>query len=152
MQVSSQSTAALGAFCRPMKVAYPVRPVNKSLELCLGYLREHWNKIAMALIAGLLAGFFAGAVNSREFLAMGDVVYAAGLVPTPSGSAAWAVKRASEAARPSAAEQAAIEEASRLRAENQQLQALVNELQNEHAPAHARKGHARHRRRSGSHA
>jgi hypothetical protein len=153
MQVSSQSAAALGPFCRPMKVAYPARAVDESMIsgarlLCMRYLREHWTKIAVALIGGLLAGFLAGAVNSRESMAIGQVVYAAGVTPGQASAVTAAVVSASGMAKPSATEQAALEEVSRLRAENQQLQARVDELQNERA---GRK-HPHHRRRSGGRA
>lgn len=158
MQVSSQSTATLGLFCRPMKVAYPASQVHSCSDFCARYLREHWTKIAVAVIAGALAGFFAGAVSSREYLAMNQVVYAAGTATNASATAQRqdALAQRNQAARSQTqqteAEQATEQEMSRLRAENQQLQALVDELQKERPAAHGRRIKAHHRRRTGTHA
>ena len=78
MQVSSPSTATLGSFCRPMKVLYPAPAASSGVSVCARYLREHWTKIAVATVAGVLAGFLAGAVSSREYMPLTQVVYAAG--------------------------------------------------------------------------
>jgi uncharacterized protein YlxW (UPF0749 family) len=73
-------------------------------------------------------------------------VYAAGTTSGQNSPASAAIASSSVAGQPSAAEEAAIQEVSRLRAENQQLQARVDELQNERAGSYGRK-HPRHRRR-----
>jgi hypothetical protein len=147
MQVSSQSAAALDSFCRPMRVAYPAPAVRSGARWCERYLREHWNKIAVALMGGVLAGFLAGAVNSREYVAVTQVVYAAGVNGNRNNPALVGAQQQDAAAQRIAAGQAAFEEVSRLRAENQQLQSLVDELQNERA---SRK-HTHHRRHNSAH-
>ncbi len=146
MQVSSQPMATLGSFCRPMKVVYPASAVRGRAGVCGPYLREHWTKIAVAIIGGVLAGFFAGVVSSREYLPLAQVVYAAGAPATRVTNTASLQPPSAEAQR----DQAAVQEVSRLRAENQQLQALVVELQKERPAAHSRKARAHHRRHSSS--
>jgi hypothetical protein len=144
MQVSSPSAATLGSFCRPMKVLYPAPVVRSGASVCVRYFGEHWTKIAIAIVGGVLAGFLAGAVSSREYMPLNQVVYAAGAVPSAEAPMITA------ALRQSPGEQAALQEMSRLRAENQQLQALVDELQKERPAVHSRKGKAHHHRRSGA--
>lgn len=147
MQVSGQSTATLGPSCRPMKVLYSAPAVPSYVSVCVCYLSEHWTKIAVAAIAGLLAGFFAGAVSSREYTPLTQVVYAAGVAT--NRTAPTVLEKT--AAQSNVAEQATLQEVSRLKAENQQLQALVDELQKELPATHSRKVRAHHRRRSGAH-
>jgi hypothetical protein len=157
MQVSSQSTATLGLFCRPMKVAYPAPAVRSWAGVCVRYLRKHWTKIAVAVTGGVLAGFFAGAVSSRESLELNQVVYAAGTATNTNASALGTVQHQTAPAEQNQAqrnqsEQATQQEMSRLKAENQQLQALVDELQKERPAAHNRRVKTHHRRRSAAHA
>src|ERR1700685_3649447 len=78
MQASSQYAAAINPFSRPIRVTYSAPAVRSGAGVCVRYLREHWTKISVAVIGGLLAGFFAGAVSSREYMPMTHVVYAAG--------------------------------------------------------------------------
>jgi len=147
MQVGSQSMATLRPFCHPMKVVYSAPAVPNYVSVCVSYLSEHWTKIAVAVIGGLLAGFFAGAVSSREYTALSQVVYAAGVTTNQTAPAVLE----NTAAQSNAAEQATLQEVSRLKAENQQLQALVDELQKERPAPHSRRARA-HRRRRGAHA
>jgi len=90
------------------------------------YLRQHWNKIAIAAASGVLAGFLAAAVSSRENPPLTQVVYAAGATTQPA---------------------LASQEVSQLRAENEHLQALIDQLQKAHPAARAHKAKV-HRRRS----
>lgn len=131
MQVSGQFATTADSFCRPIRVAYPAPAVRSGARWCERYLRAHWNKIAVALIGGVLAGFLAGAVNSREYFSVNQVVYAAGVSANPRNPALARAQQQNAPAQRSAGEQAALAEVSRLRAENQQLQSLVDELQNE---------------------
>jgi hypothetical protein len=149
MQVSSPSAAILGSFRRPTKVFYPAPAVRSGASVCARYFRQHWTKIAVAMFGGVLAGFLAGAVSSREYV-LDQVVYAAGAMSTPGVPMLAAPQQRAEAPR-NPGEQATLQEMSRLRAENQQLQALVDELQKERPAVHSRKGKAHHRRRSGAH-
>lgn len=147
MQVSSQYAAALGPFSRPTRVVYPTAAVRTEMSVCARYLREHWRKITVAVMTGVLAGFFAGAVSSREYRGLTQVVYAAGVARNQTPPVAT-VQQQSALAQQSAAAQATAHDVSRLRAENQQLQALVDELQKGRAPAHTRRVRAHHRRRN----
>lgn len=147
MQVSVQPAANLDSFCRLIRVAHRAPAARNGARLWERYLRAHWNKIAVALIGGVLAGFVAGAVNSREYFAVTQVVYAAGVNAKPGNPALAGVEEQNAAAQRNASEDAALAEVSRLRAENQQLQSLVDELQNERA---SRK-HTHHRRHSSAH-
>ncbi|HEX3685868.1 MAG TPA: hypothetical protein VHU83_25280 [Bryobacteraceae bacterium] len=155
MQLSSQSTATLGLFCRPMKVAYPAPAVRSCAGVCARYLRAHWPKIAVAVIGGALAGFFAGAVSSRQTLELNQVVYAAGTATNAStlGTAQLQTAPAGQTqAEQNEVQQATQQEVSRLKAENHQLQALVDELQKERPAAHNRRVKTHHHRRSPAHA
>jgi hypothetical protein len=150
MQVSSQSTATFDAFCRPMKIVYPAPTVRSCADVCVCYLKQHWTKLAVSIIGGVLAGFFAGAVSSREYLPLNQVVYAAGTARNANAPATAPLQKVPAERNP--AEQATEQEVSRLRAENQQLQALVDELQKDRPAAHSRRAKTHHRRRAGAHA
>lgn len=138
MQVSGQYSAALSPFSRPIRIAYPDSAVRGGVGICARYLRQHWNKIAVAIGAGVLAGFLAGAVSSRENPALSQVVYAA-------GPAKQAVP---EAAQVQNTMIQPMQEVSRLRAENQQLQALVEELQKGQPAVRGHRAKAHHKRRA----
>jgi hypothetical protein len=144
MQVSSQLTAALSPMSRPFRVAYPVAAVRGGAGLCRRFWREHWKKIVVAVIAGALAGFFAGAVSSREYMTPSPVVYAAGVATNRAETPA----QEDSAAPGAAVQQAAAQEMTRLKAENQQLQALVDELQKELPASHGRRAKTHHRKRT----
>jgi hypothetical protein len=145
MQVTSYNAAALGSFSKPIRIAYPVPAVRKAFAVSARYMKEHWIKITLAVLGGLIAGFFAGAASSREYTALNQVVYAANLPPAQSSPAV------SPAPSPSAANQAVAQEISRLRAENQQLQSLVEQLRKGSPATHSRRAKARHRRHASSH-
>ena len=139
MQVSSQLMAAYGPLPRPIRVAYGSEgAVSKAAPGVAGafeqYVKEHWKKVAVAVGSGLLAGFLAGAVTSREYLDPTRVVYAATPQVAPGNSLPG---------------QTALDELARLRVENRQLRALVDDLQKGRPASHGR--HLRPRRRSGAH-
>jgi hypothetical protein len=140
MQVTSYSAAALGSFPKPIRISHPIPVAPKAFAVSARYMKEHWMKITVAVLAGLVAGFFAGALSSREHTAFNQVVYAANLPSTHTSAPA------SSAASPSAADPAVAQEMSRLRAENQQLQSLVEQLRKSSPSAHLRRAKARHRR------
>lgn len=147
MQVGSQSAAALGPFARPIKIAYPTMAVHGGARTFARYLKQHWTKITIAALGGVLAGFFAGALSSREFSAPGQVVYAAGTA-TAHNATVVATTHRDPSVEQFAGAQASLQEVSRLRMENQQLQALVDELQKERPQSHSRKYKAHRRRHS----
>jgi len=150
MQVSSQSTAALGPFSRPIKIAYPTPAARGGARMLPQYLKEHWTKIMIAVMGGVLSGFFAGALSSRESATLGQVVYAAGVTGNPSATRIPATQQPKAEPASSTGEPANMQEVSRLRQENQQLQALVDELQKER-PSPSRHMKARHRRHTSVH-
>lgn len=152
MQVSGQSMATFDAFCRPMKVVYPAPAVRSCADVCVRYLREHWTKIAVSIIGGVLAGFFAGAVSSREYLPLDQVVHAAGTTLNANAPTLATAPPQNAPAERNQTIQATQQEVSRLQAENQQLQALVDELQKERPAVHTRRVKTHHRRRAGMHA
>lgn len=137
--MSSQYATALSSLHRPIRVAYPVRTANGA-ALCVRYLKKHWKKITVAAAGGVFAGFLTGAVSSRVAVPLSQVVYAA-TARTPAPQAALDV---------STVNQQAMAEVSRLRAENQQLQAMLDDLR-KHSPR-SRTHHARVRRRARGHA
>jgi hypothetical protein len=109
----------------------------------------------VAVIGGALAGFFAGAVSSRQTLELNQVVYAAGTATNAStlGTAQLQTAPAGQTqAEQNEVQQATQQEVSRLKAENHQLQALVDELQKERPAAHNRRVKTHHHRRSPAHA
>lgn len=140
--VASYYAAALHSFSRPFKVAYPTRREKKT-ALWLEYAKAHWSKITLATTIGMLAGFIAGVVSSRAGLLVPHVVYAATATPAPNVPIL-------KPAPPSAANQVAQDEVTRLRAQNEQLETMVAELKKATPPTRRAKAH--HRRRTRAHA
>jgi hypothetical protein len=139
--MSSQATALNGLY-RPIRVAYPIRTENRA-AVCMRFVKAHWKKITVAIAAGVFAGFLAGAVGSKEAISLARVVYAA--TPTTRASPSVHGSAAVPASRVvSAGNQDTVAEVSRLRAQNQELQALVQELRKQ--PQHVRTHRARARR------
>ena len=141
--MASYYAAALHSFSRPFRVAYPRREA-KGATLWLGYVKAHWTKIAVAAGLGMLVGFVAGVVSSHFGLLSTPVVYAA---PSPARNFAALKPQA-----PTAANQIAQDELTRLRTQNEHLEAMLAEFQKTPPPAHARRAKARHRRRARAHA
>jgi hypothetical protein len=142
--VASYYAADLQSFSRPFKVVYPTRPEHRS-ALWVAYVRAHWTKIALAAAVGMLFGFIAGVVSSRAGALFTPVVYAAASAPGPASVA-------SKPSAPTAAHQAAQDELTRLRAQNEQLASMVAELKKNAPAAHGRRAVSHHRRHTRAHA
>ena len=133
--MAAYCTTALDVLYRPIRVAYPGRSENRS-AVFVRYAKTHWKKIGMAVLSGMFAGFLAGAVSSRTNAPLDRVVYAA---HPPSLLAAAVPVRAASPDN--------TKELSRLRAQNQELQVLVDTLRLHPAATHVRRAKAhRHRR------
>lgn len=140
--MAAYCTTALHTLYRPIRVAYPGRSENR-IAACVRYAKAHWTKIGVAVLSGVFAGFLTGAVTSRTEAPPDRALYAA-TEPAHLGTKALAapVKLASPDN---------TRELSRLRAENQELQALVETLRQHPAStrAHRAKGHRRRHGRAG---
>jgi hypothetical protein len=95
----------------------------------------------LAAAVGVFAGFIAGVVTSRAGLLFTQVVYAAAPVPAPNIAAL-------KPTAPSAANQLAQDELTRLRVQNEHLENMLAELQKTAPPAHTRRARSHHRRRA----
>jgi hypothetical protein len=142
--VSSQYSAAWSPLSRPIRIAYPATALQGGAGTHKEYVRQHWSKITIAVVAGILAGFLAGAVSSRENPPLTQVVYAAGV--TTSGTARSSLAEPWQGAP--ATTQASAQEVSQLRAENEHLQALVDQLQKAHPATRSYRAKSHRRRRA----
>ena len=138
--MASYYAAALHSFSRPFKIVYPTRQ-EKRAALWPDYVKAHWTKITLAAAIGMLFGFIAGVVSSRAGALFTPVVYAAASAPTQSIPA-------TKPAAPTASSQAAQDELTRLRAQNEQLASMLAQLKKNAPPTHARRAMAHHRRRN----
>ncbi len=138
--MAAYCTTALHVPYRPVRVAYPGRSENRTAVFAR-YAKAHWKKIGAAVLSGIFAGFLAGAVSSKTGVPLDPVISAA---RSPS---VVAVKAGAVPLRIPGPDN--TKELSRLRAQNQELQGLVDTLRQHPAPAHARRSKAyrrRHRR------
>lgn len=139
--MAAYCTTAVHTLYRPIRVAYLSRRENRT-SVWVQYARVHWTKIIVAALCGIFSGFLAGTVTKGGF-SPDRVVYAAS--PGVRAVAAKAPALSGGVSTP----EASAAEVLRLRAENQQLQALLDTLRKHPAtPAHARRAKA-HRRRHG---
>lgn len=137
--MASSYAAALHSFSRPFRVAYPTRH-RQGTTFWLDYVRAHWTKITVAVGIGMLVGFIAGVLSSRAALPFADAVYAASSAPAPT----IVVKSSA----PTAANQVAQEELTRLREQNKQLETMLADLKKTAPSAHAHRLQSHHRRRT----
>jgi hypothetical protein len=140
--MSAHCTTALHVLYRPIRVAYPACSEDH-LALCVRYAKAHWKKIGAAVLSGIFAGFLAGAATSRANFPLSQVVYAA-----PAASPASANLSAVPASGSGAATAA---ELLRLKAQNRELQALVDTLRKGplETRTHRARPHKRWHRRAG---
>jgi hypothetical protein len=139
--MSAHCTTAFHALYRPIRVAYPARSEDR-VTMCIEYVKAHWKKIGVAVLSGIFAGFLAGAATSRADFPLSQVVYAAPIASPAS------TKVSSVTASATSPDTAA--ELSRLRAQNQELQALVDKLRKQaEGRTHRASLHKRWHRRAG---
>lgn len=132
--MAAYCSTALHALYRPIRVAYLGHTEDRAAYW--EYAKAHWKKIGAAALCGILAGFLAGVESSGARSSLNTVVYAAAPTAAPATARLLAV-----AAVPGSG---AAAELSRLRAENQALQAQLESLRKRPAPVHARaKAHHR---------